>query len=266
MKSLILQSLIAISSFISTITIANILEAVLNIKLTNIASAVIIITVSTFSFIFSMVKAWYGIKEGLEKKRKLEEDAKEDIKLSKEAGDIHDGQTPWIYTIKRNRRNSTKAIMLGKAMIVQVVDITFDIIVAVALILNQKDYGTKSFILYIGSFIGFGEELFELIIEISYVCCSYCLQNYMKGALIIFFFEIFLCYWEIGFGFWLAAEHPVGTFRTAVMITMAVLLVTALIAMMWGQWMCKYSMELKEQTQKAIEFDDMNKDKYNDRV
>ena len=205
-----LQLIITILSFIATATIAEYFDLLLEAideEATHNTKAIVIISVSSLSFILSLIKLCTRRMKVQYNRNHLGND---DLK------------------------SFTSYMTAYKAIIVQIVDSTFDIMVAISLF-NNLEYGqNQSLLLVLTSFIGFGEEVIELSFEFTFCLFECCAENCIYGINLLVVIEFIGCIMELSFGIYLGTQilnsKSGREFFVGVVVTFSILICCILCA------------------------------------
>ena len=196
----IIQGVITLLSFVSTATIANFLEDLIDDK----DKPTVIILASIFSLALSFYKLYIRERKVHSQQKVINkmEHRMDNIDAKNRKFSIESIQEATNASSKKFRKVG-KYVAAYKAIVIQVVDSVFDVIVAISLIHKLK-YGEGSSILLIfATFIGFGEEVFELVFEITFCICESAMGLCTYGMIALVLLEFFGCILELSFGIYL---------------------------------------------------------------
>ena len=194
--SIIAQALAAICSMVSTITIINFF------RIDDVETRTyIIIIFAIFEFVVQCFKLALPVKHG------------KDNYLSTAAA--------MCMTTTTNTKS--------KAVIIGLVDATFDVIAAIAILngVDYVDFDATSILITVGTFIGFGEEVTELMIEIFIALMDCCTDGDSTIAFCVTccfgIVELIGSFIEIGISMYVAAQISDPDASLFVIITITVL-------------------------------------------
>ena len=219
-----LQFLVTMLSFIATLSIGGNFQ---RLESDRIAKGVVILTCSILTLLFSFIKVRKKLRSVI-----IERDTAQDKH--------HEG---WHH----EEINLQQAILsfqafivyvaAYKAIFVQIVDATFDAMVAISLFIDIEYGQNQSLLLTLTSSIGLGEEVIELILDCTWMMvegfaekCWMC----MRAVVVI---EFIGCILELSFGIYLGAQilnsdAGVGFFIVLV-IVFSILICVIIFACYW---------------------------------
>ena len=206
-----LQLFITILSFIATATIADYFDIFFDSTkddATRIIKGCIIISASILSLILSLIKLCKRSDSvTIDRVYRYHNDT-----IGKDNPANNDGiglETQLEQKVKEAQdtlKKYTAYMTSYKAIIVQLVDSTFDSMVAISLFINL-DYGEgQSLLLVLTSFIGFGEEFIELVFEVIFGIAECCAEECIPCITCLVMIECFGCILELSFGIYLGAQ------------------------------------------------------------